>query len=295
MRRTPLPAELPTGFVTETAREHGVTAGRLRARDLTSPLHGTRARGPLNDLDMLRLIGERVPGHAFFCGPTAAAVHRMPLPAVLRDAAAARPHLAVALPANRVRRPEVVGRALAVRPDDIACVDGIRLTTIERTWVDLAGAVSLGALVAAGDALISRRGPRTTIDALGLAHARAGRSRGAVRRAEALTLLDDGAESPRESELRVLLVRAGLPRPETNVVIRDGWRFVARVDLLYRDARLVLEYDGDYHRDSSQWSRDQSRRAELESLGYRVTVVTARDFDDPGALVRRIRRLLSAR
>lgn len=79
------------------------------------------------------------------------------------------------------------------------------------------------------------------------------------------------------------------------MVIRDGWRFVARVDLLYRDARLVLEYDGDYHRDSSQWSRDQSRRAELESLGYRVTVVTARDFDDPGALVRRIRRLLSAR
>lgn len=293
MRRAPLPAALPVGFLTETARELGVTAGRLRARDLARPLHGARAREPLNHLDLLRLIRERVPPHAFFCGPTAAAAHRMPLPGPLRDAAAARPHVAVALPANRVRRPEVVGRALAVEPDDIVEVDGIRLTTVERTWVDLGASLSLGALVAAGDALIARGGPRTTVDALELAHERAGRSRGAVRRAEALPLLDDGAESPRESELRVLLIRAGLPRPETNVVIRDGWRFVARVDLLYRDARLVLEYDGDYHRDLSQRSRDQSRRAELESLGYRVTVVTARDFDDPGALVRRIRRLLS--
>ncbi|RAZ33354.1 endonuclease domain-containing protein [Microbacterium sp. SMR1] len=294
MRRAPLPDVLPAGFLTEKARDLGVTAGRLRARDLARPLHGARAREPLSDLDLLRLIRERVPPHAFFCGPTAAAVHRMPLPAPLRDAAATRPHLAVALPANRIRRPEVVGRALAVRPDDIVEVGGIRLTTVERTWVDLAGSMSLGALVAAGDTLIARGGPRTTIDALGLAHERAGRSRGAVRRAEALALLDDGAESPRESELRVLLVRAGLPRPETNVVVRDGWRFVARVDLLYREARLIIEYDGDYHRHLSQWSRDQSRRAELESLGYRVTVVTARDFDDPGALVRRIRRLLSA-
>ncbi|SDQ25274.1 DUF559 domain-containing protein [Microbacterium sp. cf332] len=293
MRRTDLPSSLPAAFLVGSARELGVTAGRLRALDLTRPLHGARSREPLGELDTLRLILERVPDHAFFCGPTAAAIHGMPLPRSLRDAASARPHLAVALPANRIRRPEIVGRALGLHDDDVAEVDGIRLTTPERTWVDLGGAVAVGALVAAGDALLDRRGPRTTREALAEAHARAGRSRGAVRRAEALTLLDDGAESPRESELRVLLVRAGLPRPETNVVIRDGRRFVARVDLLYRDARLVMEYDGDYHRDPGQWSRDQSRRAELESLGYRVTVVTARDFDDPGALIRRIRRLLS--
>ncbi len=36
------------------------------------------------------------------------------------------------------------------------------------------------------------------------------------------------------------------------------------------------------------------RRAELESLGYRMTVVTRRDFDDPIALIARIRRLLAA-
>ncbi|WP_191089266.1 endonuclease domain-containing protein [Microbacterium radiodurans] len=293
MRRAELPPSLPSTFLVEEARDRGVSPGRLRAQDLTSPVHGARARGEIDERARLRLILARVPDGAFVCGPTAALVHGMPLPRSLEVAAAARPHVAVALPANRVRRPEVVGRALAVDADDVTEVDGIRATTFERTWVDLGGSVAVPALVAAGDALISRRGPRTTAEALARAHAKAGRSRGAVRRAEALTLIDDGAESPRESKLRVLIVRAGLPRPRTNVAIRAGGRFVARVDMLFPDARLVVEYDGDYHRDLSQWSRDQSRRAELESLGYRVTVVTARDFDDPETLVRRIRRLLA--
>lgn len=294
VRRSDLPAALPRGFLVHEARELGVSAGRLRARDLGRPLHGARSRDLLTDDDRLRLILDAVPDGAFFCGPTAAAVHRMPLPRSIRDDAGSRPHVAVALPANRIRRPELVGRALAVDDDDLIDVDGIRVTTIERTWVDLGAVLEIASLVAAGDALLQRRDPRTTAQELAAAHAKAGRSRGAVRRAEALTLLDDGAESPRESELRVLLVRAGLPWPETNVVIRDGGRFVARVDLLYPRARTIIEYDGDYHRDPDQWSRDQSRRAELESLGYRVTVVTARDFDDVSALIRRIRRLLQA-
>lgn len=294
MRRAELPASLPRAFTVGEALDLGVAPGRLRANDLAPLLHGARTRGPVTRHDTLSLILQRVPDGAFFCGPTAAEIHRMPLPRHLSEAASTRPHVGVALPANRIRRPQIVGRALTVRADDLVVVDGILVTTPERTWVDLGGSLTLAALVAAGDSLIARREPRSTIEALTTAHEKAGRSRGAVRRAEALELLDDGAESPRESELRVLLVRAGLPRPETNVVIRHGRRFVARVDLLYPDARLVIEYDGDYHRDAAQWSRDQSRRAELESLGYRVTVVTARDFDDPGALVRRIRRLLAA-
>lgn len=63
--------------------------------------------------------------------------------------------------------------------------------------------------------------------------------------------------------------------------------------MLYRAQKLIIEYYGDYHRDPDQWSRDEMRRAELESLGYRFTVVTRRDFDDLPALTARIRRLLS--
>ena len=95
--------------------------------------------------------------------------------------------------------------------------------------------------------------------------------------------------------VRLILIEAELPHPECNVEIWDDGRFVARVDMLYADVWLIIEYDGDHHRDPDQWSRDQIRRAELESLGYRMIVVTRRDFDDPDALVRRIRRLLASK
>lgn len=148
-------------------------------------------------------------------------------------------------------------------------------------------------LTAVSDVLIARRMPLATRDQLETAHRRFLGGRGSKNRRLAIDLADDGAESPRESELRVLLVMAGLPAPECNVEIYEGPRFVARVDLFYRHKRTIVEYDGDHHRDPQQWSKDQRRRADLESLGYRYTTVTARDFDDPEALVARIRRVLA--
>lgn len=194
---------------------------------------------------------------------------------------------------NRIRRPGTTGRSLTIEEDDLVQVDGIRCTSALRTWVELAESLGVGQLTAISDHLLSRRRPLATRRDLERTHVRFLGGRGSRRRRLAVDFADDRAESPRESELRVLLIQAGLPVPETNVEIFDGQRFVARVDLLYRTARLIIEYDGDYHRDPRQWSRDQSRRAELESLGYRVTVVTARDFDAPEALLARIRRLLA--
>jgi len=111
----------------------------------------------------------------------------------------------------------------------------------------------------------------------------------------ALELGDARSESPKESELRVLLHEARLPRPELNVNIYDGARFIARVDMLIHGAMLVIEYQGDYHRDPGQWRRDERRRAELEALGYHVTYVTQADLDDPDPLIERIQRLVDQR
>ncbi len=234
-----------------------------------------------------------LPDHAFVCGPSAAVLLGLPLPASLDRAARESPTIGVPSGCNRIRRPGVTGRALTVEASDIVEVEGIRCSSPLRTWAELAEALDVGALTAISDRLLSRRDPLATRADLERMHRRFLGGRGSRRRRLAVDFADDRAESPRESELRVLLIQAGLPVPESNVEIFDGHRFVARVDLLYRDARLVIEYDGDYHRDPRQWSRDQSRRAELESLGYRVTVVTARDFDAPHALLMRIRRLLA--
>ncbi|MBW9092367.1 hypothetical protein JNB62_01580 [Microbacterium jejuense] len=171
---------------------------------------------------------------------------------------------------------------------------GVRSTSAARTWLDLSADLDLPAFVAVTDHLISRRRRHCTKDELIAVHGASPHAPGAENRRRALDLCTDASESPRESELRCALELAGLPRPDCNIPIYDGTRFVARVDIFYRAQKLVVEYYGDYHRDPDQWSRDEVRRAELESLGYRVTVVTRRDFDDLAALAARIRRLLAA-
>lgn len=291
MRRTPLPPSLPRAFTVPQAVTLGVASARLRSRDLTAPFYGTRACGGLDDLPArLRLLLEALPEHAFVAGPTAALAWDLPLPLPLERAAT--DVLCVGVPAreNRIRRPGIRGRALQLDPEDIALRHGIRVTTPERTWVDISEELSLPRLVAVTDRLLRVDVSRHDLNR---AHERAGRRKpGLARRERALALGDARSESPKESELRVIFHEAGLPRPELNVEIVDRGRFIARVDMLFRDARLVVEYQGDYHRDPAQWRRDEARRAELESLGYRVTYVTAGDLADPDLLIARIRRLL---
>lgn len=292
MRPSPLPPGTPVAFTVPAARARGISVGRLRAKDLSRPFHGARARRPLDELTRLRLLMDVLPPHAFACGVTAAALWHLPLSNADEVAAWSRPRVGVPVSQTRIRRPEVQGSRLLVSDDDVAESGGIALLAVPRLWVDLSHEQPLGRFVAITDAVLSPRHPRASLDDLRAADARFVGGRGSQRRRRALELCDGGSESPRESMVRVVLVEAGLPAPECNVDVFDGDRFVARVDMLYRDEKVVVEYDGDYHRDPDQWSRDQIRRAELESLGYRVVTVTRRDFDDTTAIVARVRRVL---
>ena len=77
--------------------------------------------------------------------------------------------------------------------------------------------------------------------------------------------MPDGVDSGMETRLRLLLVLAGLPEPQVNVILRqpDGsWSM--RLDLSYPHLELIVEYDGRQHADSTQqWKRDSRRREEL--------------------------------
>lgn len=255
--------------------------------------HGVRLLPDHADRQRIGALLRALPRAAFCCGATAAFLHGLPLPLPLEHQAREVPTVGVPRDHTRIRRAGVVGRRLNVDAVDIVEVRGIRCTSPVRTWAELAESLSVAQLTAVADALLARRRPLATKAELEAMHLRLLGGRGSVNRRRALELASDRAESPRESLLRVLLVTAGLPEPECNVEIFDDGRFVARVDLFYRQARLIVEYDGDHHRDARQWSKDQRRRSELESLGYRFTVVTARDFDDPAALIARVRRLIS--
>jgi hypothetical protein len=149
-------------------------------------------------------------------------------------------------------------------------LDGLPVTSAERTWVDLAESLSLFDLVAAGDCILRRGGD---LAKLATAVRSARRRRGIVRAREALALLDGRSASRPESHLRCILVTGGLPRPKVNTAIYDdhgGW--LAEPDLHYARARLAIEYNGAGHADPRRMRKDITRELDVEHLGWRVVV-----------------------
>ncbi|MGM1017606.1 MAG: hypothetical protein ACQEW8_08735 [Actinomycetota bacterium] len=148
--------------------------------------------------------------------------------------------------------------------------------------------LDLTALVAMGDAVARLVGT----DAIEEAVARHARPRRLLRRA--LELLDPASESPKESELRVLLHAAGVPHLTANHVLAIEGRFVARIDLALPEHRIAIEYEGDHHRDRQQWQRDIRRRRRIEALGWIYLSVTQSDLAHPTAMLADIRSAIAA-
>jgi hypothetical protein len=100
---------------------------------------------------------------------------------------------------------------------------------------------------------------------------------GIVQLREILTLVDGGAESPPETRTRLALTDGNLPRPSTQIVVRDhSGRAVARCDMGWRRQKVVVEYDGDHHwTEERQRTRDLERYELLTALGWRVVRVSS--------------------
>jgi hypothetical protein len=173
-------------------------------------------------------------------------------------------------------------------------VDGIPTTGPDRTFVDCATILGIVQLVQLAEHLLHIGA--TTRDTL--AQYCHDRHIDGVRRARrAMSFVMTGAESPMETLVRLLLVFARLPCPTPNQWIFDSdGRRVARVDLLYERYMVVVEYDGWHHeRDGRQRQRDRERREVLESLGYRLIVVTNEDLRTPQSIPWRVYNVLRER
>src|SRR5438445_6365656 len=109
--------------------------------------------------------------------------------------------------------------------------------------------------------------------------------RGIERLRRAMNLAEPATESPMETRLRLLLVLAGLPRPQVQVPLHDDkGQFIGRPDLYYPAQRLALEYDGAIHRDTM--TADHRRQNRLINAGYRLLRFTAADvLSNPDSLV----------
>lgn len=98
-----------------------------------------------------------------------------------------------------------------------------------------------------------------------------------------MDLYDAGSASPKETWLRLLVIRAGYPRPHTQIPVlsADGWRRYY-LDMGWLDVMIAVEYDGEQHRvDDSQYARDIRRSEDLRELDWLVIRVIKgdREFD----------------
>lgn len=166
----------------------------------------------------------------------------------------------------------------SIGDDEIAVVDGIAVTTPARTAFDMARRYPLDSAVAAIDALANAA--RMTKDDLGLIANRYQGARGLSRARQALELVDPGAESPKETWLRLLVIRNGFPPPQTQIpVYNDYGVLVAVLDMGWEDLKLALDYEGRHHRDAVRFNTDIRRHDDVTQLGWADIRVTSLDTE----------------
>lgn len=162
----------------------------------------------------------------------------------------------------------------------------------EHCWLIAASSLNLLDLVTAGDSLIRKR--RATL--VRLQSAVQGYSgRGVVAARAAVKLVRERVDSPRETWLRLCLVLSGLPMPECNLIIGDDQGPMGRVDLVYLEYRLIIEYEGDQHRtDRNQWNRDIDRQEDFARDHWTLIRVTSERARWPRQVVRGVYKALRA-
>lgn len=165
--------------------------------------------------------------------------------------------------------------------------DGLDVTTPERTAFDIGRRGTVDRAVAGLDALAAATDFKVRdVQELAGNHRH---TRGLRQLDTALDLVDAGAQSPKETWLRLLLISSGFPRPRTQIAVlgADGFpRYF--LDMGWEHIKLAVEYDGEQHwTDPWQYAHDIARQEYIAGLGWTVVRVVGRH----GAhdVVRRVR------
>lgn len=155
--------------------------------------------------------------------------------------------------------------------------DGTNVQAPADAWCELATSLTLDELVMAGDALFYRQRKIATREQLVAAIRRWGRKPGASTLRAAFELIRENAESPKETEWRLIIVHAGLPEPVVNHPVYDeNGKLVAIIDLAFPEQKTGADYDGRHHaEDPDQFARDGERYNALLRLGWHDIRITA--------------------
>jgi hypothetical protein len=157
-------------------------------------------------------------------------------------------HLLVERSSGGRSKPGIRKHALGLTAEDVTVIDGLQVTTVPRTVVDLSATVDLKSAVAAVDRALlvdPHRGfsPLTTKAELLETWERMLPFRGSVRAHAIIEFGTDKSGSPLESGSRVNIALSGFPEPELqHPFIIDGDYYEA--DFYWRQFNAVGEADG---------------------------------------------------
>ena len=205
----------------------------------------------------------------------------------------ARARIEVSTPSRRRHRPGIEVHRAGLQPDEVTVVDGIPVTTVARTLLDLAALLPRSQLERAIErAEALRLTDHISLDELLRRYPRRKGTRSlreVVRRGIEPSL----TRSELEDRFLTFLDAHGL-RPEVNADIPLGDRFI-EADFLWREQRLIVELDGhNTHGTRAAFERDRQRDRILQAAGWRVVRITWRQLqDDPAAIARDLGRLLA--
>ncbi|WP_431234974.1 endonuclease domain-containing protein [Mycolicibacterium psychrotolerans] len=195
------------------------------------------------------------------------------------------------------RAPQLISvHSDALLPAEIQQARGLPVTTPARTAFDLGRRLDFTTAVQRIDALMNATDVK--VDDVWAVMAQHGGVRGLRQLTSLLDLVDGGAESPYESLTRILLVRNGFPRPQTQVrVCDDDGYVVARLDMGWPEYRVGVDFDGAHHwTDPKQRSKDVERYARLPELGWiDVRVTSSMLHNNPRVILDRVGQALTAR
>lgn len=305
----PLPAELASrSFTLGEGRLGGISLWRAKAKDIHVPSRGIRV--PVGKeqslLDRARPYTQLgTPDTVSFY--SAAVIHAFTLPGAVLTArstpSAGLLHLTrdgSAAP----RRKGVIGHRSPLEPSDVVMVQGVPVTSIPRTLLDLAGTgtLTLEDLVVIVDDLVCEhvryQHPRTARFTLGeLLRYTAGRrpAAGLPLLRKSLGLARVGADSPPETRLRLLFGRSGLPAFEPSYVLLDQQSTPLWIDLACPEFRLAVEYDGGHHLTPAQQLADAVRNERTVDAGWRQLVINKLDVrNGEDWVLMRVRQALRA-
>lgn len=184
-------------------------------------------------------------------------------------------------------------RREAIADDESTGALGLLVATPARTALDLGRHLSHMAAAIHLDALAAATGI-TARDVLRLAGRYPG-TRGVKKCRQAVAVMDGGAQSPKETWLRLLLVKGGFPTPQTQIPLLDEYgRAFAFLDMGWPAVKIAVEYDGDHHRtDRAQYAWDVRRLRMVSQLGWLHIRVIAED--SPTDIIGRVRQAFAAR